>query len=844
MKIGFIIWLLLFMLFQTEANCQSFHRAKLNQILPIAYNSVLHSAAQFPSFQKSIILNTHKTLSSAHLTITALGLYEPYLNGKKISKDYFAPGWRNYTQTLNSQTYNLTKQIKKQNTLSILLNPGWYSGPFGADKTPNHYGNQPAFCCSLTLKYTDGSTQTISSGKDWTATTSYIKQSDFYDGELQDTRPKRLTKIGIQEMQAPNIKITPSVAPPIQTHETFGIKKHWEDQNNNTILDFGQNLAGFVRLAIKGRAGDTLFVRHAETLDENGNFYTGNLRLAKATDTYILNGKQQTLAPHFTYHGFRYASIRISPAKPDNNNQSKNNKTETPNQNLTNSATSPNTLKGTLSQYTPAHKNNFKTNNPNPQNTTQHQHTLVNKNFNLKKSPKKTSPPKPSLLLLNPQTTLSLGQTQSVALYSSLNPAGTFTSSNPLINKLQSNILWSMKSNFISVPTDCPQRSERYGWTGDAQVFFNTAAYNKDVNTFYKQYLQNILTDQGSNGGMPNIIPDFKSPNKGPKGGTAGWGDAAVLIPWRHYQFYGQKDILKAQYNSMKAWVDYIRSRTQNGLWLDKGYGDWYAQGDSTSLPYINQAYYAHSCAVVAKAAGVLGKKTDAETYTKLAEEIKHKFNTEYGDFSTKATRTQTAYLLALEFELLPLDKRQAAADALATSICANGGRLATGFLGTPFLLPVLSRYGYGKLAYDLLLSQQMPSWLYPITKGATTIWEKWDAIGEDGKPKECSLNHFAYGAVGEWFYTGMAGIKATSPGFKTVEISPVIDERMKWVDVRFKSPQGEIRVKWKVVGKRVVADFQIPKDIISVFVFPKQTTQVTRKVPLKTGCSQFLFYI
>jgi alpha-L-rhamnosidase len=349
-------------------------------------------------------------------------------------------------------------------------------------------------------------------------------------------------------------------------------------------------------------------------------------------------------------------------------------------------------------------------------------------------------------------------------------------------------------------------------------VFCATAAYNRDVLAFYRKYLASLRDDQGSNGAVPVIIPDLEQPKDTIKSGYAGWGDAATIMPWTLYQVYGDKHLLAEQYASMKAWVDYICSQSMNNLWMANGYGDWYAMGDKTSLPLIDQCFYFHSTQLLVAAAKVLGKTADVETYAALAVKIKAAFQ-KTCHFDTKGTRTQTAYILALQFDLLPDSQRQAAADSLAKRIHENKDHLATGFLGTPYLLPVLCQYGYTRLAYTLLLQQSCPSWLYPITKGATTIWERWDAIKPDGTIQQCSFNHYAYGAVGHWLYEDMAGIKAMSPGYTTILIAPQPDARLRWV-----------KASYLCSGRKIVSDWSIKNGVLTEFAeIPRGTKAIIR---------------
>lgn len=677
-----------------------------------------------PSFQEDTVnrpcpifiktWNSIKQIKTAKLYITVLGLYEASVNSIKVGSAYFTPGFTSYDKRLQYQTYDVTAALKKgQNNISVTVASGWYRGVFGGKMEQNNYGKEAGLLLQLVITFTDGTQQTINSDNSWRCGTGMTRYADFYGGEIQDTRLTRIiNELPVKYLTPQKFSLVPTTTEPVTAHEVFKPKQISSSQ----IVDFGQNMAGFVRLKVKGKAKDTVKVFHTELLDSTGNLWRGNLRDAKAEDVYLLNGKEQVLEPKFTYHGFRYAKVVG---------------------------------------------------------------VKVNK-----------------------------ANCIAIALYSNIKSTGSFSCSNPIINKLQHNILWSMKSNFMDIPTDCPQRSERLGWTGDAQVFTRTAALNANVLNFYSKYLQDLSADQGKNGGLPNIIPDVYTHAAEKKSGVAGWGDASTIIPMTLYEMYGDKSVLQRQYSSMKAWVDFIRKQSPDNLWEVNGYGDWYALGDSTSLHYIDQCFYINSTENLIKAASVLHNDSDVKSYTALLKNIKAAYTEAYGHFDTKATQTQTAYVLALAFDLLPDEQRPKIAALLAQKIKDNGNKLATGFLGTPYLLPVLSKFGYSDLAYQLLLQQECPSWLYPVTKGATTIWERWDAIRPDGSLQETSFNHFSYGAVGQWFYEQVAGIQALEPGYRKIRIAPRIGGGLRWAKGRLKTRYGVISSAWSV--RNGMAHYQI----------------------------------
>ena len=696
-----------------------------------------------PIFRK--VFNIDKPIQSAKLTITVHGLYEANLDSQRVGRAWFTPGYTNYHRRLQYQQYDVTKLIHfGENELQVTVADGWYRGEFGADMKNNRYGSDASLLLQLVLQFHDGSQQLVVSDGNWQVSTGGIRYSNLYNGEIVDTRihPQEWSPVKTEDFNRDNL--IPSAVEPVREHELFHPVRIFNSPKRETILDFGQNLAGWVRMRVRGNSGDTVRLSHAEALDANGNVYTGNLRLARAEDVYVLNGGIQLLQPHFTYHGFRYVRLRGYPGVPK------------------------------------------------PEDFT------------------------------------------AVALYSDLSPTGSFSCSDPIINRLQHNICWSQKSNFFDIPSDCPQRSERFGWTGDAQIFCRTASFNRNVKSFYVKWLADLAAEQGSNGGLPVFIPDFRFPDSiGPRGGVAGWGDAATILPWTLYEVYGDRAILQKQYESMKAWVDYIRqiADTSGLYWKADGYGDWYAPRGPTDIEYIDECFFIHSTELVVRAARVLGRKEDSEQYGQVLERIKALFLKKYWSAPEQTPKTQTAYVLALQFDLLPDSMCQVAAQHLVKLIRENNNHLGTGFLGTPYLLWVLTRYGYTDLAYILLRKTTSPSWLYAITKGATTIWEKWDAIRTDGSFDTCSLNHYAYGAVGDWLYRIVAGIDAAAPGYKKIIIHPHPGGKLTWVKAHYECPYGKIISNWRLTKKVFHLEVQIPPHTTATIVLPQKGGEVSREV-------------
>lgn len=692
-----------------------------------------------PVYTKDI--NVDKGLQAATLYITAHGLYEANFNARRVGDAYFTPGYTRYDKRLQYQQYDVKSLLKKgHNSVAITVGEGWYRGRFGGNLEPNTYGNDAALLFQLDLIYSDGRHISIVSDSNWLCGTGPIRYAGLYEGECYDTRRRTAPASPVITAGFPKDVLIAGTTPPVREKEQFHPLKVWITPKGEQVIDFGQNLAGWVRCRLKGKPGDTIRLYHAEMLDKTGNFYTGNLREAQATDTYILDGRgKQTFEPHFTWHGFRY--VKVEGCK--------------------------------------VNANDF----------------------------------------------------TAIALYSDLTPTGSFSCSNAMLNQLCHNITWSFKGNSLDIPTDCPQRSERLGWTGDAQVFCRTASYLFDVDAFFSKWLQDVAVEQAPNGAIPSIVPDvYKKYRKDPRSGAAGWADAATIIPWTLYWVYKDTAVLTRQYASMKAWVDYINSVSTDGLWTANGYGDWLAPGDSTSLPYIDQCYWAGSTQLLIKAAGVLGKTDDVEKYTHSLQDIKSAFLKKYiSPEGSAITNTQTAYVLALQFDMLPETMKKNAAARLAALVTNNNYHLATGFLGTPYLLHALSENGYTDLAYKVLNQETCPSWLYPVKMGATTIWEKWDAIKPDSTVQATSYNHYSYGAVGEWLYRVVAGIDAASPGYEKILIRPHPGGGLAWVNASYTCPYGKIVSNWKIDNGRFTMHVEIPAGTRATVMIPgKESVEVT----------------
>jgi alpha-L-rhamnosidase len=686
-----------------------------------------------------------KKINSATAYLTAHGLYEARINGQRIGDTYLTPGWTTYKKRLQYQVYDVTAMLKTgENAIGVMLGNGWYRGTIGFSNNVSVYGSDIALLCQIDIYYTDGTSESIISDASWKSSTGSVRYSEIYNGEIIDARFEKQGWTlpgyndsdwnGVKVVQYPINILLATYNEPVKKHEVFKPVRFLSTPKGEQVIDFGQNLVGWVQMKVTGKAGQKITLYHAEVLDKEGNFYTENLRAAKAQDEYILKGSgEESFEPHFTWHGFRYVKVEGYPGE------------------------------------------------------------LIAENFN------------------------------AVTLYSDMRITGTFSSSDSLINQLQHNIQWGQKGNFLDVPTDCPQRDERLGWTGDAQVFSRTAAFNMRVNNFFAKWLKDVAADQ-IDGKVPYVVPNVlgsESMN------STGWADVATIVPWNMYLVYGDKRILEQQYESMKAYVESIRNIARNDLW-NSGFhfGDWlfYRPDDDndgmaavTDKYLIAQCFYAHSTQLLIKAAEVLGKKDDVAFYSTLLRKIKDAFYNEYVTPNGRlVSSTQTAYVLALNFDMLPEALRGQAARRLAENVQRYNNHLTTGFLGTPYLCHVLSHFGYTDIAYKLLLQKTYPSWLYPVTQGATTIWERWDGQKPDGTfqtPSMNSFNHYAYGAIGDWMYRVMAGLDTYEDGvgYKHIRIKPLIGSDFTNAAATLETYYGKLSSSWKITEDKLVMDIEIP---------------------------------
>ena len=714
-----------------------------------------------------------KPVASARIYSTALGAYQLFVNGARAGDDVLAPGWTDYRLRLKYQTYDVTASLKQgANALAALVAPGWYSTPLQWFQQPNIYGlTPPSLRAQLRIQYTDGSVDWVVTDQTWKADVSPILKAENYDGETQDARriqpgwnapgfdASAWKPVEVRRPDLAGIQIDGQDFQPIRVERTLPAKTITEPKPGVYIVDFGQNFSGVEHLRIEGPAGTEIRVRTGEIVNADGTLYTENLRTAESTDRFILAGTGvEEFQPQFTFHGFRYLELTGLAAAP--------------------------TLDSITGQV-------FHTDAP----------------F-----------------------------------------TAQLKTGSPLINSLWSNILWGQRSNFVGVPTDCPQRDERLGWTADAQVFWRTATFNMDLAAFSRKFTADIRGTQiGSSatsmGGGPEAdgaLFGIFAPgiNTTSSQNGAGWSDAGVIIPWTSWIQNGDTTVIEQNWDAMTKYLAAIEKANPDHLWKkDNGipFGDWLSPEGPTQFPLVATASWAYDTTLMRQMAHALGKREDEAHYAALFGQIKAAFQKAFihddgfvagadqgpspfgaiNNPNAKASGgdTQTGYVLALHMNLAPDSLRSAIAQKLVDKIQANHGLLGTGFLGTPYLLSVLTETGHRDLAYHLLLNTQYPSWGYLIGHGATTMWERWNGDQMKSDPSMNSYNHYAYGAVADWIYRYAAGIDTTplDAGFHTINLHPAFDAQLGSIDFTYPSPYGEIHSAWTVEGGKAHWSLTIP---------------------------------
>ncbi|SFR67033.1 alpha-L-rhamnosidase [Maribacter stanieri] len=725
------------------------------------YDSLYLPPARY--LRKSFKLN--KKIKKATAYTTALGLYELRLNGNKVGEDYFLPGWTDYNKRLYYQTFDITDKLHEgENVIGAIVADGWYAGYIGyallvrLDKVREFYGVNPSFMGQIHLEYEDGSTEIIASDKSWKSNEGAIREADIIMGETYDAR---LENSG---WDAPNFDDSEWKSPKIYTYPNGKLEAHpgtkvknveqlkpieiTEPSPGTYVFNLGKNIAGIAELKVKGNKGTKVQLRFGEILKSDGHIQTENLRKARATDTYILNGNsEETWQPKFTYHGFQYVEVTGYPGIPN------------------------------LDAIT-------------------------------------------GLVLSSIETN-----------------ASTFNSSNAMNNTLFKNIKTTQSANFFEIPTDCPQRDERLGWTGDAQIYMRSATYNSDVAAFMTKFLVDLDDAQRWYGAYPNFAPfPYSRPNQY----APAWMDVGIIIPYNMYKVYNDTRALDFMYEGMQKFMRFQEDASTDYLRPGGGnnWGDWLAVNEETSHDFIGAAFYGYDAKLMAEMAEALGKTEDAAKYRNLFENIKKAFAKKYILENGQTTEdTQTTYALALYFDLYPDGLAKKGAARLAEKIEKNGYKFTTGFLGTKHVMLALSKYGYNDISYKIFQQTEYPSWGYSVENGSTSIWERWnsytkdDSENSDLNAKMNSFSHYAFGSVAEWMFQHAVGIDTEDSGYRNIIIKPAITKEMDFIEGSYKSINGTIASSWNWKGNNLLMNIKIP-----VNTKAKVTIPTSKEANIKEG--------
>lgn len=688
--------------------------------------------------------NVSAPIKRAVIYVTAQGFFELHLNGKRVSDEYFMPGWTDYRKRIYYRSYDVTEMLSRgPNAIGAILGDGWFRGNI-SNLGQNHYGKRIRLMSQLHIEYADGRSERISSDQSWKASLGPIIESDMQAGETYDARREMpgWDRSGFDDSNWAAVDLGSTIKPMIQAYPGVPVRKTQalptvqltEPIPNAYVFDLGQNFSGWIRLKVRGNAGDKVVMRFAEMLNADGTVYTENLRSARATDTYILKGgDEEVWEPRFTFHGFRYVQITGLRGKP-----------------------SPEMVTG-------------------------------------------------------------------MVIHSDAPMTSAFECSNPMLNQLHQNIVWGQRSNYLEVPTDCPQRDERLGWTGDTQVFIRSGCYNQDVASFFTKWIVDLMDTQNSEGTFGQQAPVFHGH------GSPAWADAGVICPWTIYRVYGDLRLIQQHYDAMARFIDYC---SQNGLKGpgNRGFGDWLAVGSKTPKELISAAYFGYSTSLMIEMAEALGKSADAAKYSKLFQDICADFQKSFVDADGKiAGDSQTGYCLALHFNLLTAVQREQAAAHLVNRIKAKDTHLSVGFVGVSLLLPTLTEIGRSDLAYQLIQNKTYPSWGYSIEQGATTIWERWNSYTKDkgfGNAGMNSFNHYAYGACGEWMFRSMLGIDSDGAGFRKIVMKPELGEGITWAKGHYDSINGRIESAWEIEGGQFSWCVVVPPNTMATVYVPAQKVE------------------
>lgn len=737
----------------------------------------LHSAPS-PIMRKEF--SAGKTVAKARIYATSEGIHSLYLNGVNVTDEYFTPGWTAYDDRNTFLTYDVTKLVQSgANCFAAEIADGWHRGKFGFMNMYDNYSTKISLLAQLEITYTDGSKDVVATDESWKVSTGEILFGDIYDGSTLDFTKEqvgwKLAGFNDSGWSTPTIHtikreiLEPRVSTRVLEIEEFPARILDKKNSTRTLIDFSQNISGWVRLTVDGKKGDVVTIRHAEVLEDGPNLHTAALRTAKATDVYTLgHDGRNVLEPKFTFHGFQFAEV-------------------------TGSATFISAV--------------------------------------------------------------------AVAISSANERRGFFTSSDVRLNRLHQNVVWSIHDNMVSVPTDCPQRDERLGWTGDAQAIAMTANTLFKVDSFWRSWLTDLWVDQQRVGGVGAVVPDILSKQPSPAEGAgwvitdrAGWADAATIVPMAAYESYGSISTLKQQMESIRAYVDSLSAHRKGEKFLPEEFqfGDWCDPDAPVDQPWLSKvkaqfvanAFFANTVQIAADVEALVGDAAHAAKYAELATTLKRDI---WEHFGAEAKETTAGCSIAIEFGIVPEAEKSAVAKILSDKVIADQGKITTGFLGTPLILHALSKNGHFDAAYTMLMRRKVRSWLYQVDQKATTIWERWDAIREDGSIHKgematsseeqpdasmISFNHYAYGAVIDWVYRNVAGISPTAknPGYRHITFAPRPGQGFTFASASVNTPLGNAAIDWKIGDAgSLIATVEVPFGSRAVIDFPVTSSSALR---------------
>ena len=701
-----------------------------------------------------------KPLRRATIFSTALGAYELQLNGTRVGHDYLTPGWTDFHARVQYQTYDVTAQVcQGENALGAILGDGWYASVLGYTGRRYYYGGYPRLRAQLEIEYADGQRAVIASDGTWRAAWGGIVHADLMQGCEYDARrqPDGWAQPGFDDaawqpvttglravdprQPPPRFLVEAANAEPTRISDELPARAMTEPRPGAYTFDLGQNIVGWVRLKVSGRAGQRLRVRHGEMLNPDGTLYTSNLRGANATDLYHLRGgATETLEPYFTFHGFRYVEVTGLESKP------------------------------------------------------------------------------------------GLEAVTGVVVHSDLARTGDFECSSPLVNRLFQNILWGQRGNYLEVPTDCPQRDERAGWSGDAQFFIRTATYNFDIASFFSRWLTTLAVDsQLPEGGFANVAPAF-----GRLWTATGWTDATLLCTHALFRVYGDTRIIERHFEAMNRYMAWLESKPGSNTAFRRPLGDHLNLGGGATVEVIDAAYYACLCGLMAEMSAAVGRPAEASRYAQLHAQGKSAFQRDFvlADGGIRAS-SQTGYALAFSMDLLTDEAKPKVAEKFVEEMRKRDWHLATGFVGTPRLLPALHLAGRDDVAYRVLLQETFPSWLFQVKNGATTVWERWDGWTPDRGFQTIamnSFNHYSFGSVAEYLYRYVAGIDADAPGFRSLLIQPSVAAGLTSARARYDSISGSVSTAWRINGRLFQLDVEVPVNTQATIFVPAASADLVRE--------------